>query len=409
MSKIKPFQGLRPKPEYARAVAALPYDVYNRKEAKEVVKNNPYSFLRVDRAETTLDDTVGEYDDIVYKKARENMKAFIDQGIFIEEDAPVYYLYELTREGRTQTGLVAACSVDEYLDGETKKHELTRREKEEDRVRHIDTLDMDTGPIYLTYRGNEGIKSLIEREKKKAPLFDFTSDNGIKHRVFKIDSPEAIDAFTNAFRDVDALYIADGHHRCASTVRVAEKRRSRDKTSGEKPYDYFLSVIFPDDELQILDYNRVVKDLNGYSTEEFLEKVKKNFSVTPSETPVVPEKQGVFGMYLDGKWYRLEYKEKRDSDPVKSLDVSILSDALLSPILGIEDLQTDERIDFVEGIRGLEELERRAETDMKVAFSLYPTSIDELICIADQGRLMPPKSTWFEPKLRSGLFIYKLF
>lgn len=409
MAIVKPFKAIRPHSDKAADVAALPYDVYNRQEAKEEIKDKPLSFLRIDRAETTMDDSVDLYDASVYQKAKENLESFITEGALIQDEIPSFYLYELTMDGKSQTGLVASCSVDEYNDQTIKRHEMTRRDKEEDRVNHVDVLDANTGPIYLTYKKTKDTQDLIDEAKKAKAVYDFVSDDGIRHRVWTVDDPKLVKDLEKAFGGVENLYIADGHHRCASAARVANMRREQNPGyTGDEEFNYFLSVLFPSNELRILDYNRVVKDLNGLSVEEFLDKVKEHFEVTPSEKAVRPESKADFGMYLDGKWYDLKFKDEIPDDSVASLDVSILYDNILNPILGIEDPRTDKRIDFVGGIRGLKELERRANSDMKVAFSLYPTGIDELIEIADNERLMPPKSTWFEPKLRSGLFIHKL-
>lgn len=409
MAIVKPFKAIRPTPEKAKDVAALPYDVYKRYEAKEEIQDKPYSFLRIDRAETTLDDSIDMYDPVVYQKAKENLQEFIDNGILVQDEAPHFYLYELEMDGRTQTGLVASCSVDDYLDHTIKRHEMTRRDKEEDRVNHVDVLNANTGPIYLTYKNTDEIDQIIKNEKAKEPVVDFTADDGIAHRVWVIDDLDTVKDLETSFGGVDNLYIADGHHRCASAARVSQMRRDEHPDyTGDEEFNYFLAVLFPSEELKILDYNRVVKDLNGLTKDEFLDKISEKFTVNKVDHPYRPEEKATFGLYLDGDWYELIFKEDIPEDIVDSLDVSILYNNLLSPVLGIEDPRTDKRIDFVGGIRGLEELERRANSDMKVAFSMYPTDITELIEIADQNKLMPPKSTWFEPKLRSGLFIHDL-
>lgn len=411
MAVVKPFICIRPAKEHAAEVAALPYDVYNRKEACAAVKGNPLSFLNIDRAETQFSDDVDTYADCVYEKARELLDSQIADGIYVTDAGDHYYLYELTMDGRSQTGIVACCSIDDYVNGVIKKHENTREEKELDRIRHVDTVNAQTGPIFLAYRQNIALKEIVAEEKTKPALYDFVSDDGIRHRVWRIDGADRTDAIEAAFAAIPSTYIADGHHRAASAVKVGLKRRTKHPGyTGEEPFNYFLSVLFPDEELMILPYNRVVRDLNGMSTEQFFEKLKEKFELEEiGKEPYAPVRKGTFGMYLDGTWYVLKIlPQYRSADPVKGLDVSILQDHLLAPVLGIGDPRTDKRIDFIGGIRGLKELERRVSEDMEVAFSMYPTSIEELLSVADAGLLMPPKSTWFEPKLRSGLFIHRL-
>lgn len=411
MAVVKPFLCIRPKEELAAQVAALPYDVYNRKEACEAVKGNPLSFLNIDRAETQFADDVDTYDDRVYQKARELLDAEIEDGTFVTDETPCYYIYELTMDGRTQTGITACCSIDDYQNGIIKKHENTREEKEIDRIRHVDTTNAHTGPIFLAYRDNKTIDEIVADVKKTAPLYDFTAPDGITHRVWQIGEGGLVNAVEEAFAGIPAAYIADGHHRAASAVKVGLKRRAENPDyTGEEEFNYFLAVLFPDEQLKILDYNRVVKDLNGLSKEEFLKAVSEKFQVREAgKEPYRPAEKAAFGMYLDKIWYELKAKpEILDDDPVKGLDVAILQDNLLTPILGIGDPRVDKRIDFIGGIRGLKELERRVSEDMTVAFAMYPTSIGELLSVADAGLLMPPKSTWFEPKLRSGLFIHRL-
>ena len=410
MADIRPFPAIRPAKGKEADIAALPYDVYSRAEAREAVKDRPLSFLRIDRAETQLPEDMDLYDSRVYEKAKELLWGMVANGDFVQDEQPCYYLYELTMNGRSQTGIVACASVDDYLENRIKKHENTRREKEEDRVRHVDVCGAQTGPIFLAYRGREDLKKLVEREKQKEPLFDFVSEDGIRHRGWRISGPAELQAIRQAFADMDALYIADGHHRAASAVRVGVKRRKEHPGyTGEEEFNYFLSVIFPDDELLIMDYNRVVKDLNGLSPEEFLEKLGEFFEIWKLPEAAHPGRKGEIALFLEEQWYLLTLKARyADSDPVEGLDVSLLQNLVLGPVLGIQDPKTDKRIDFVGGIRGLSELERRVHTDMKAAFAMYPTSIGELFAVADEGRLMPPKSTWFEPKLRSGLFIHAL-
>ena len=412
MAIIRPFVCVRPNQNVAAKVAALPYDVYNRKEAYEEVQKEPLSFLSIDRPETAFDETVDAYDDCVYEYASERLHSMIREGIFETEGKPCYYVYELTMDGRLQTGIVACASIDDYENNIIKKHENTREEKELDRIRHVDTCSAQTGPIFLAYRKVGIISAVINESKKNPPLYSFTSPDEVKHQVWVIEEEEKLQIIGEAFEKVNEIYIADGHHRAASAVKVGQKRRNENPWyTGTEEFNYFLSVLFPDNELKILSYNRGVKDLNGLSVEEFLAAVKEKFVVAPmGRTQVTPQKKGSFGMYLDGNWYLLEAQEEllQENDPVKSLDVSILQDHLLEPILGIHDPRVDKRIDFIGGIRGLNELESRVDRDMKVAFSMYPTSIDELFSVSDAGKLMPPKSTWFEPKLRSGLFIHKI-
>ena len=411
MATIKPFFGIRPSKEKAARIAALPYDVYNRAEAKIEVEKEPLSFLRIDRPETQFPDDMDMYADDVYQKAHDILWEMVANGDFVTEEKECYYIYELTMNGRVQDGLVACASIDDYLEGKIKKHENTREEKELDRIRHVDTCGAQTGPIYLAYRARHAIREVIAAKKQEEALYDFTSEDGIRHRVFVIDAPEQIEVIRKEFDDTNEIYIADGHHRAASAVKVGLKRRAgHPDYNGTEEFNYFLSVLFADEQLMIMDYNRVVKDLNGYTSKEFLEKVKAIFTVVEDEsTDHYPKQKGEFSMYLDGKWYRcMVRKEDRCSDPVEGLDVSLLQKKLLTPVLGIGDPRVDKRIDFVGGIRGLQELEKRVATDCKVAFAMYPTSIQELFDVADAGMLMPPKSTWFEPKLRSGLFIHEI-
>ena len=411
MATIKPFIGIRPSKEKAARIAALPYDVYNRAEAKIEVAKEPLSFLRIDRPETQFPDDMDMYADDVYQKAHDILWEMVANGDFVTEEKECYYIYELTMNDRVQDGLVACASIDDYLEGKIKKHENTREEKELDRIRHVDTCSAQTGPIYLAYRTRPAIREVIADKKQEEALYDFTSEDGIRHRVFVIDAPEQIEVIRNEFADTNEIYIADGHHRAASAVKVGLKRRAEHRDyDGSEEFNYFLSVLFADEQLMIMDYNRVVKDLNGYTPEEFLEKVKAIFTVVEDKgIDHYPKHKGEFTMYLEEKWYRCLVREAdRCADPVEGLDVSILQKKLLTPVLGIGDPRVDKRIDFVGGIRGLQELEKRVATDCKVAFAMYPTSIQELFDVADTGMLMPPKSTWFEPKLRSGLFIHEI-
>ena len=411
MAVIRKFKAIRPTSEMAEAVAALPYDVVNSEEAREMTKDKPYSFLHVDKAEIDLPVGMDIYSPQVYAKAKENLDKLVSDGILVQDNKPMLYVYELTMDGRSQTGLVACTSIDEYLNGIIKKHELTREDKEQDRIRHVDICNANTGPIFLAYRTVDEISAIIENVKKNAPVYDFTAEDGIKHRAWVIDNDETANKLIELFKAVPNLYIADGHHRNASAAKVGLKRRAEHPDyTGDEEFNYYLAVIFPSDQLKIMDYNRVVKDLNGMTSEEFMNKLAEKFDIHEAEGKAKPEKQYDFGMYLDKKWYMLTAKENlRVNDAVAGLDVSILQDNVLIPILGIGDIRTDKRIDFVGGIRGLGELERRVDSgEMKVAFAMYPTSIDQLMTIADENKIMPPKSTWFEPKLRSGLFIHSL-
>lgn len=411
MAVLKPFQAIRPKKGLEEQMAALPYDVYNRAEAKVVVDKNPLSFLAIDRAETQFPDDVDTYADCVYDKAKEMLWDRVDKGEYIQEDTKCYYIYELVMDGRSQVGIVACASIDDYQNNIIKKHENTRADKEVDRIRHVSTCEAQTGPIFLAYRSNDVINGIVAKKRTEAPLYDFVADDGIAHKVWVIDEAESLASIEGAFAGMNEIYIADGHHRCASAVKVGLKLREENPSyDGTEEFNYFLSVLFPDDQLMIMDYNRVVKDLNGNSEEEFLSKLEEIFDVANiGNQAQYPGKKGEISMYLFGEWYRLAVKKEYTSeDPIDGLDVSILQNTVLGPILGIDDPKTDKRIDFVGGIRGLKELERRVAEDCKVAFAMYPTSINELFDVADAGLLMPPKSTWFEPKLRSGIFIHSI-
>jgi len=415
MAVVKAFKAVRPAPELAGRVAALPYDVMNSQEARQMVVGNPYSFLHVDKAEIDLDPAIDLYDTRVYEKARDNLQKMIAEGVFVREAAPCLYVYKQVMNGRAQIGIVGCTAVDDYRNNIIKKHELTRADKEQDRINHVDYCDANTGPIFLTYRAREEINVLVNGVmESKTPVYDFISDDGIGHTVWVMDDTATVEKVCALFADIDYLYIADGHHRSASAVRVGMKRReAKPDYDGTEEFNYFLSVIFPDNHLYIMDYNRIVRDLNGNTKEEFLDKIGECFTVTPcdGEGVLKPEKKHTYGMYLEGKWYLLAAKEGSfdAANPVAQLDVSILQNNLLHPILGIGDPRTDKRIDFVGGIRGLQSLADRVDSgEMAVAFSMYPTTMEDLMDIADAGAIMPPKSTWFEPKLRSGIFIHKL-
>ncbi len=403
MTVIKPFKGVRPAPELVEKIAALPYDVYNSNEARDIVKGNPLSFLQIDRGETLLEEGVGIYDDKVYTAAANKLKEMITNKQFIQDNKDVYYIYELERLGKVQRGIVGLVQAKDYEKGIIKKHENTREIKENDRIRHIDALKAHTGPIFLTYKNTKTIQKISDDLLASAEvIFEFVSDDDVRHKGYIIKDAQKLDKVSEFSELIDTLYIADGHHRAASAAKIAKKYNYKGECAD------FLAVIFPDEELHILDYNRVVEDLNGLSVDEFITKVNSSFELVEMNEQVSPKEKATFGMYLDNKWYLLKFKkyEEVKNDPVASLDVAILQEYLLNPILSIKDARTSDRIGFVGGIRGLGELEKRVAKDMKIAFSLKPTSIHELIDVSDADLLMPPKSTWFEPKLRSGLFIH---
>ena len=414
MPVIKPFKAFRPKSDLVTKVASPPYDVLNSEEARQLVKDNPYSFLHVNKAEIDLDSSVDHYDQRVYEKASENLNNLIKERVHLQDEQGKIYIYRQIMKGRVQTGLVVCVSIDDYLKGKIKKHENTRADKEKDRINHIDFTDANTGPVFMTYKAKTEITEVLNKwVKEKEPVYDFTSEDEITHTCWIIDDAQTIQQLINTFAEIDYLYIADGHHRAAAATKVGLKRRGQFKDyTGKEEFNYFLSVLFPHDELCIMDYNRVVADLAGNPEEEFIKKISEKFIIEKysRESAYRPEAKHTFGVYLDNCWYKLTAKPGTfsEDDAVDSLDVSILQNNLLTPILGIEDPRTDQRIEFVGGIRGLEELEKRVKAGMKVAFSLYPTSIEELMKVADAEKLMPPKSTWFEPKLRSGIFIHKL-
>lgn len=411
MAVVRPFQAIRPDKRYAKQIAALPYDVYNREEARVVVKENPFSFLAIDRAETAFPKEKDIYGSWVYEKAGELLNEWMEKGYLVQDAEKGFYLYELTWRGRIQNGIVAVSSVDDYLNQVILKHENTREEKEQDRIRHIEGCNAQTGPIFLAYRDREELNILIKRIKEREADIDFSNEDGVRHRVFSVFEEDLIEAIEKGFEGVDRVYIADGHHRCASAAKVCLKKREQENNyNKEEAYNYFLSVLFPQSELEILDYNRVVRDLNGLTEEEFLEKLRENFDIKEETEAFSPENKGEFGMYLKDKWYALKFKhmELVEQSLIDKLDVSILQNYCFEPILGIDNPRTNFRIDFSGGIRGLQELERRVHTDCKVAFSMKATSMEELFQVAEAGLLMPPKSTWFEPKLRSGLFIHRI-
>lgn len=411
MSTIRPFRAVRPQKELASSIAALPYDVYNTAEAREVTAREPLSFLRIDRAETQLPEGTDPYSDIVYRKAREILDGMLSDGSFVQDETSCFYIYTLTMNGRTQNGIVGCASVDDYVNQVILKHENTLEAKELDRIRHVEACSAQTGPIFLTYRPHTGLKQLVASVKENTPcLYDFTSSDGVRHQVWRIDGSSDIENISQIFSGIPHLYIADGHHRAASAVKVGLRKRAQNPDfSGDEEYNYFLSVLFPSDELHIYDYNRCVLDMNGYTSGAFLDKIKDRFKIIPmGQTACRPGRKGEFGLYCSGSWYRLQVRDcPAGSDPVKNLDVSILQDYILDPVLGIRNPKADPRIRFVGGIRGLDALQEMADRSGGAAFSMYPTSMEELLAVADAGRLMPPKSTWFEPKLRSGLFIHR--
>ncbi|HPM04197.1 MAG TPA: DUF1015 family protein [Candidatus Cloacimonas sp.] len=415
MAIFKPFKAVRPVPEKAKDIASLPYDVMDSDEARIEVKKNPLSFIHVEKPEVDLPMGTDLYDPSVYAKARENLYGYINNGHMQQDSKPAFYIYKQVMDGRAQIGLVGLASVDEYMNGTIKKHELTRAEKEADRIRHVDICDAHPSPVFFTYRHQDSIDQVVNRVMTaKAPVYDFVSDDGIGHALWVMDDPIDYQAIQAAFEKLDYLYVADGHHRTASAAKVGLVRREQFPSfTGEEEFNFFMTVIFPDNQLKIFDYNRAVKDLNGNTREQFLEKVSQNWQITPlaSGADFSPQKLHQISMYLEGAWYHLSPKAGtwKEANVVDNLDVSILQNNLLHPILGIEDPRTDKRIDFIGGIRGLGELVKRVDSGREaVAFAMYPTSMDELIGIADAGEIMPPKSTWFEPKLRSGLFIHLL-
>lgn len=412
MPFIRAFPGLRPKTEYTNQVIAPPYDVVTVDEARLVAAGKPWSFLHISRPEIDLPITTDPHSPEVYSKGKENFQKQMDQGILQKDPGPYYYVYRLIMGSHTQTGLVVVASVEAYEKNMIRKHELTQPDKEDDRVRQIDTLNAQTGPVFLTYRHSDDIDRLIGAETKGPPQVDVTAGDGVQHILWVVNNPFTIEDLNKAFDHVDLLYIADGHHRSAAAGRVASLRRKKNPNhTGEEAYNFFLSVIFPDNQMKILDYNRVVKDLNGLTPDGFIKQLKGAFTVKPDPAPVKPTGSGEFGMYFPGQWYRLVIKPEKISqgDPVKQLDVSVLANHLISPILGVSDLRRDKRIDFVGGNRGLQELQRRVDSgEMAVAFSLFPTTLSDLMAVADAGEVMPPKSTWFEPKLADGLVSHLL-
>jgi uncharacterized protein (DUF1015 family) len=407
MSQIKPFRAYRPRPEIADRIASVPYDVINTKEARALSAGNPYSFLHVGRPEINLPEGVDEHAPEVYAAGAASLAKFISEGTLFREEKPCLYVYQQRMGNHVQAGLVCLCSVKEYETNLIKKHEYTRKDKEDDRTRHVTEQNANAEPVFLAYKAQAAIDAIIDRVRRNRPVYDIVTPDGFGHTLWTIGDEATVQSLVRSFGTVPALYIADGHHRTAAAIRYGQARRAADsKPTGDQPYDFFMAVVFPHDQLKILDYNRVVKDLNGLTPDRFLAKVKEKFEIAPNPSRA-PRAPRTFGMFLGGQWYTLQPKPGSwpASDPVRRLDVSILQENLLQPILGIQDPRTDKRIDFVGGIRGMNELEKRVKEGYAVAFSLFPTSLVELMDVADAGQIMPPKSTWFEPKLRSGLLV----
>ena len=411
MPLIQPFRGLRPVIENASDVVAPPYDVLNTAEARERAKGHPLSFLHISKPEIDLPEGTDPYAAEVYAKGAENLQKLVNDKVLMRDEKPYYYVYRLIMGEHQQTGLVVSASVADYDTNRIRKHEFTRPDKEDDRVRQIDALNAQTGPVFLTYRNNDVVEAITKKVSETKPLYDLTADDGVKHTIWLVSDDEDINTLTSTFDAMDCLYIADGHHRSASASRIAVQRNNGQTSAGNAAHDYFLSVIFPDNQMQILDYNRVITDLNGLSEEELIQKIKKSFKTEKVSALYKPQKTKEFSMYLKGQWYKLEVKPELvpDNDPVASLDISLLQNNLIEPLLGVSDPRRDKRIDFVGGIRGLTELEKRVDSgEMQVAFALYPTSLSQLMDVADANEVMPPKSTWFEPKLADGLVSHVL-
>lgn len=423
MAHVRPFRGLRPNPDFVSQIASPPYDVLNSEEAREKAEGNPISFLHVVKPEIDLDPNIDTYDIKVYEKGAENLNRLVADGKMIQDEAPCFYVYKLRMGDHEQVGIVAAASVEDYVNDKIKKHEFTRPDKEQDRVNHVNHLNAQTGPVFLTYRADATLDRLVAEVMKQEPVYDFVGDYDVQHTFYVVSDQSLVDGIFNAFAAIDALYVADGHHRSAAATRVREMRMKENAShSGDEEYNFFLTVIFPDNQMHILDYNRVVADLNNHTFDEFMEKIQEKFDIEIQglscgdcagcgSGPYHPKSIHDFGMYIDKQWFSLKPKEGTfdANDPIEQLAVAILQNNLLSPVLGIENPRTDKRIHFVGGIRGLEELERLVDSGKyTVAFSLFPTSIAQLLSVADAGKVMPPKSTWFEPKLASGVVVHTL-
>jgi uncharacterized protein (DUF1015 family) len=414
MPVFVPFKAYRPTPDKAKAVACRPYDVLNAKEAKQEAHGNPLSFYHVIKPEIDFEESHNPYTPEIYKKGKTNFDALVSNGVISQDDKPAFYVYELTMGNHVQTGLVGCCAIDDYFNNVIKKHELTRPDKEEDRKNHVRNSQLNYEPVFLSYPKADAIDALVEKFKTDVPIYDFTADDGIKHRLWVVKEDNDLQQIETLFKtDVSSIYIADGHHRTAAGALVGREFRDngKSKLNGEARNNYFMAVVFPDNQLKILDYNRVIKDLNGLTKEELLEAVSTKFDIATKNEAYRPEKLHTFGMYLNNQWYKLTAKPGtfNDSDPIGELDVTILSENVLEPIFNIVDLRKDKRIEFVGGLRGLGELEKRVDSgEMAIAFSMYPVSMKQLIAISDNDLLMPPKVTWFEPKLRSGLFVHDI-
>ncbi|NOY66842.1 MAG: DUF1015 domain-containing protein [Gammaproteobacteria bacterium] len=412
MTLIRPFQGLRPRQEKATEVVAPPYDVLSTEEARVRAEGRPYSFLHISKPEIDLPEDTNPFDAAVYQKGADNLNKLITDGILIQDDKPCYYAYRLIMGDQEQTGLVVVANVADYDTNRIRKHEFTRPEKEDDRTRQIDALNAQTGPVFLTYRQNADVDKVLESVTQGKPEYDLKADDNVQHTIWVIDDATQVASLTQYFDDMDCLYIADGHHRSAAASRIAaQHKQENNQHTGDEPYNYFLSVIFPDNQMNILDYNRVIKDLNNLSSDEIIKQVASSFDISESDSPVKPTHAGQFGMYMQGRWYQLDIHTDKvpADDPVARLDVSLLANNLIDPVLNIQDPRRDKRIDFVGGIRGLQELEKRVDSgEMAIAFSLFPTSLSDLMAVADANEVMPPKSTWFEPKLADGLVSHKL-
>lgn len=411
MALVLPFKAIRPQRQVVSKVAALPYDVMSREEAKDAVHGKPLSFLHVEKSEIDVPDQTKDHDPLIYETAKSNFTRLLEDNVLFQEGASCFYIYRQQMGSQIQTGIVGVVSAREYDEEKIKKHELTRQDKEDDRINHVNKVDAQTGPVFLTYKSNVRLNAIVDEVTKNSPEYDFTAEDGVIHTAWIVADAHQIEEIKKEFSAIDALYIADGHHRAKAASSVARLRRSDDNSQEIREYEKVLAVLFPHDQLKVMDYNRAVKDLNGLTPQEFIEKINSCFTITENFAEKSPQKFHDFGMYLQGKWYKLTIKEGtyNDNDPVARLDAAILQDHLLAPVLGIDDPRTNDRIKFIGGIRGMAELEKLVDKDgFAVAFSLFPTSIEQVMSVADAGAIMPPKSTWFEPKLRSGMFVHKL-
>ena len=412
MALVLPFKAVRPQQKFVSQVAALPYDVMTREEGQKAVWGNALSFMHVEKSEIDVPDNTKSNDDLIYQTAKRNFTQMVEKGVLIQDKSPCFYIYRQKMGPQVQTGIVGLMSASEYDAGKIKKHELTRKDKEEDRIRHVDTVNAQTGPVFISYRERKNLNKIVDEITAASPEYDFTAEDGVQHTVWMVDGAKQIDNIRKEFSEVESLYIADGHHRAAAAATIGGNRRSQDKSNvSGKEYESVLAVFFPHTQLKVMDYNRAVKDLNGLTPGEFIEKISACFTVSKNFTARSPEQLHDFGMYLGDEWYKITVKKGvyNENDPVASLDAAILQDHLLFPVLGIKDPRVDDRIKFIGGIRGMDELEKLVNKDgFAVAFSLYPTSMEQIIKVADAGAIMPPKSTWFEPKLRSGIFVHKL-